>query len=182
MPVENLVFLDETGLKTNMVRRYGWSLRGERVIDRTPHGHWKTTTLVSALRGDRLEAPMVLDGAMNAASFLAYVEQILLPTLKPGDLVVMDNLSSHKSTAVQRAIASVGAQVLYLPPYSPDLNPIEMVYSKIKALVRAAAERSVEGLWALAGTLMDAFSADECGRYLHHCGYGIASATMPAPA
>jgi transposase len=171
LPVNRLVFIDETGLRTNLVRRYGRARRGQRLIDRTPHGHWKTTTFVSALRHDRLTAPMVVDGAMNSAVFLAYVRQVLLPTLAPGDIVVMDNLSSHKAAGVRQALESVGAQLVYLPPYSPDLNPIEMTYSKFKWLVRSAAERTVEGLWSLVGRLLDPFPPEECRRYLRHCGY-----------
>jgi transposase len=173
LPIHRLVFLDETGLRTNLIRRYGRARRGQRLVDRTPHGHWKTTTFVSALRHDRLTAPMVVDGAMNSAVFLAYVRQVLVPTLSPGDIVVMDNLSSHKGAGVRQAIESAGAKLAYLPPYSPDLNPIEMTYSKLKWLVRRAAERTVEGLWSLVGRLLDAFPADECRRYLRHCGYTV---------
>jgi transposase len=173
LPVHRLVFIDETGLRTNLVRRYGRARRGQRLIDRTPHGHWKTTTFVSALRHDRLTAPMVVDGAMNSAVFLAYVRQVLVPTLSLGDIVVMDNLSSHKAAGVQQAIESAGATLVYLPPYSPDLNPIENAYSKFKWLVRSAAERTVEGLWSLAGRLLDQFPPDECRRYLRHCGYTV---------
>lgn len=140
-------------------------------MDRTPHGHWKTTTFVAALRHDRLTAPMVLDGAMNRATFIAYVRQVLAPTLHRGDLVVMDNLQSHKAPAVREAIEAVGAQVLYLPPYSPDLNPIELAFSKLKWLVRSAAERTVEGLWQLCGRLLDRFTSTECRNYLRHCSY-----------
>jgi transposase len=173
LPVERLVFLDETGLTTNMVRRYGRARQGQRVVDYTPHGHWKTTTFISALRHDRLTAPMVLDGPMNAAVFLAYVRQVLVPTLSCGDIVVMDNLPSHKAAGVREAIEAAGARLVYLPPYSPDLQPIEMVYSKFKWLVRSAAERTVEGLWSLTGKLLDQFPAEECRRYLRHCGYGV---------
>ena len=173
LPVSHLVFIDETGLRTNLVRRYGRARRGQRLVDRTPHGHWKTTTFVSALRHDRLTAPMVVDGAMNSAVFVAYVRQVLVPTLTPGDIVVLDNLSSHKAAGVRQAIESAGATLIYLPPYSPDLNPIEMTYSKLKWLVRSAAERTVEGLWSLVGRLLDHFPADECSLYLRHCGYNV---------
>jgi len=173
LPIERLVFIDETGLRTNLVRRYGRARRGQRLIDRTPHGHWKTTTFISALRHDRLTAPMVVDGPMNSAVFLAYVRQVLVPTLSPGDFVVMDNLSSHKAAGVREAIEAAGAKLVYLPPYSPDLNPIEMTYSKLKWLIRSAAQRTVEGLWTLVGQLLDHFPPDECRRYLRHCGYTV---------
>ena len=132
---------------------------------------WKTTTLVSALRHDRLEAAMVIDGPMNGPLFNAYIEQVLVPTLKPGDIVVMDNLACHKSVRVRQSLAAAGAQAVYLPPYSPDLNPIENAYAKVKAIARQAAERTVEGLWNLAGRLLDSFAPDECRRYFRHCGY-----------
>jgi transposase len=171
LPAEKLVFIDETSLKTNLIRMYGRARRGQRVVDYAPHGHWKTTTLVSALRSHALTAPMVIDGALDGSLFLAYVEQVLLPTLQPGDVVVLDNLSSHKSKRVQELIESAGASVAYLPPYSPDLNPIEQAFSKLKWLLRTAAERTAEGLWNRVGQLFDAFSPQECLRYLKHCGY-----------
>jgi transposase len=170
-PAEKLVFIDETSLKTNLIRMYGRARRGERVVDYTPHGHWKTTTLVSALRHNELTAPMVIDGALDGSLFLAYVEQVLLPTLQPGDVVVLDNLSSHKSKRVQELVESAGARVAYLPPYSPDLNPIEQAFSKLKWLLRTAAERTADGLWNRVGQLLNAFSPQECMRYFHHCGY-----------
>jgi transposase len=165
------VFIDETWASTNMVRRYGRSLKGQRLIGAVPHGHWKTTTFVAALRHDGLTAPVVVDGAMDGRTFLAYVQQQLAPTLLPGDIVVMDNLASHKVSGVREAIEAVGARVAYLPPYSPDLNPIELVFSKLKWLLRSAGERTVDGLWRLLGQVTDEFPADECLRYLHHCGY-----------
>lgn len=168
---KHLVFLDETAVRTNLVRRYGRSRKGERLVDSAPHGHWKTTTFIAALRSDGLTAPMALDGAMNSTTFLADVKQVLVPTLRAGDVVVMDNLRAHKQVAVQEALAKVGASVLYLPPYSPDLNPIELAFAKLKWLLRSAAERTVEGLWSLLGKLLDAFPPDECLRYLLHCGY-----------
>ena len=171
LPAERLVFIDETSLKTNLIRMYGRARRGKRVVDYAPHGHWKTTTLVSALRSHELTAPMVIDGALDGSLFLAYVGQVLLPTLQPGDVVVLDNLSSHKSKRVQELIESAGASVAYLPPYSPDLNPIEQAFSKLKWLLRTAAERTAEGLWNRVGQLLAAFSPQECLRYLHHCGY-----------
>lgn len=139
-----LIFIDETWAKTNMVRLRGRCKRGTRLIDTTPHGHWKTSTFIAALSEDGLLAPCVFDGAINGELFLAYVEQILLPTLKAGDIVIMDNLSSHKKAAVRRAIEQAGATLMFLPPYSPDLNPIEQVFAKLKALLRAKAIRTIE--------------------------------------
>jgi len=136
-----------------------------------PHGHWKTTTFLAALRVTGLTAPLVVDGAINGELFLSYVRQQLAPTLLHGDIVVMDNLSAHKVAGVRQAIEAAGAQVVYLPPYSPDLNPIELVFSKFKWLVRSAAERTVDGLWRLCGQLLDQFTSTECKKYFHHCGY-----------
>lgn len=167
----HLVFIDESGARTNLVRQYGRCRRGQRLVAYAPHGHWKTTTVVAALRQDGLTAPMVLDGAMNGKAFLAYVQQVLVPTLKDGDLVVMDNLSSHKRVGVRESIEAAGARLLYLPPYSPDLNPIELVFSKLKWLLRSAAERTVEALWSRLGQLLDYFPAHQCRNYLRHCGY-----------
>jgi transposase len=169
--VRRFVFIDETWASTNMVRRFGRSLKGQRLIGAVPHGHWKTTTFVAALRHEGLTAPVVVDGAMDGRTFLAYVRQQLAPTLQPGDIVVMDNLASHKVSGVREALEAVGARVAYLPPYSPDLNPIELVFSKLKWLLRSAGERTVDGLWRLLGQVMDEFPTDECQRYLHHCGY-----------
>jgi transposase len=170
-----LVFIDETWTKTNMVRTQGWGPRGERVRDTAPHGHWKTLTFLAALRSDRIDAPCVLDGPVNGCRFLAYVEQLLVPTLAPGDVVILDNLGSHKGEAVRRAIRKAGAHLLFLPPYSPDLNPIEQVFAKLKTLLRKAAERSVEATWRRIGTLLDQFPPDECARYLRNSGYADAS-------
>lgn len=136
-----------------------------------PHGHWKTTTFLAALRVTGLTAPLVVDGAINGELFLSYVRQQLAPTLLHGDIVVMDNLSAHKVAGVRQAIEAADAQVVYLPPYSPDLNPIELVFSKFKWLVRSAAERTVDGLWRLCGQLLDQFTSTECKNYFHHCGY-----------
>jgi transposase len=166
-----LVFIDETWTKTNMTRAYGRAPRGERVVDYVPHGHWKTTTFLAALRLGGITAPLVVDGAINGEIFLAYTRQHLAPTLKSGDIVVMDNLSSHKREGVLKAIKDVGAQLLYLPPYSPDLNPIEQVFAKLKALLRKHGERTVEALWSRLGTLLDCFSPNECRNYFRHCGY-----------
>jgi len=166
-----LVFLDETWAKTNMTPLYGWAEIGKRVVDHVSHGHWKTTTFLAALRHDGLTAPMVVDGAINGELFLAYVEQILLPTLREGDVVVMDNLSSHKVAGVEKAIQSVGAKVVYLPPYSPDFNPIENVFSKLKTMLRKLKLRTMEELWKKLGQLCDIFSPDECKNYFRHAGY-----------
>ena len=166
-----LVFIDETWAKTNMTRTHGRCAKGQRLVDKVPHGHWKTLTFLAALRCDAITAPFVLDGPINGDWFLAYVEQVLVPTLKPGDVVVMDNLGSHKGKAVRRAIRQAGAHLLFLPPYSPDLNPIEQVFAKLKTLLRKAAERTVEATWRRIGKLLDHFSADECANYLVNSGY-----------
>ncbi len=166
-----LVFIDETWAKTNMTRTHGRALRGRRLVDKVPHGHWKTLTFLAALRCDAITAPFVLDGPINGEWFLAYVEQVLVPTLSPGDVVVMDNLGSHKGKAVRRAIRNAGAHLIFLPPYSPDLNPIEQVFAKLKALLRKAAERSIEATWRRIGKLLDHFSADECANYFVNSGY-----------
>ena len=168
---KHLVFIDETWAKTNMVRSHGRCRRGERLRAKAPYGHWKTLTFLAALRCDRIEAPCVLDGPINGESFTAYVEQFLVPTLKPGDVVILDNLGSHKGQAVRRAIRSAGARLLFLPPYSPDLNPIEQVFAKLKTLLRKAAERTVEATWRRIGSLLDAFSPRECANYLVNAGY-----------
>lgn len=169
--IKRLVFIDETWTKTNMTPLYGRAERGKRVIDFVPHGHWKTTTFLAALRYDGLTAPMVVDGAINGDLFLAYVEQILLPTLQEGDIVVMDNLSSHKIAGVKEAVETVGAKVVFLPPYSPDFNPIEKVFSKLKTLVRKAKLRKKDELWKKLGQLCEIFSAKECQNYCLHAGY-----------
>jgi transposase len=166
-----LVFIDETWAKTNMTRTHGRCARGARLVDRVPHGHWKTMTFLAALRCDRIDAPFVLDGPINGEWFLAYVEQVLVPTLSPGDVVVMDNLGSHKGKAVRRAIRRAGAHLIFLPPYSPDLNPIEQVFAKLKTLLRKAAERTVEATWTRIGQLLDRFPPDECANYLVNSGY-----------
>ena len=169
---ERLVFLDETGVNTKMVRLHGRAPRGRRLNAAAPFGHWKTSTFIAGLRHDGLVAPMVLDGPMNAKAFHAYIEQVLAPTLKPGDIVVMDNLPAHKTPAVRAAIRAAGAQPFFLPPYSPDLNPIEMVFAKLKGLLRKAQERTVERLWKRIGELLDRFSPKECANYLKAAGYG----------
>ena len=166
-----LVFIDETWAKTNMTRLRGWSPRGAKLLAKVPHGHWQTLTFLAALRHDRIDAPLVLDGPVNGESFLAWVEQMLVPTLARGDIVIMDNLGSHKGLAVRRAIRAAGAHLLFLPPYSPDLNPIEQVFAKLKTLLRKAAERSVEATWRRIGTLLQNFPPHECASYLRNSGY-----------
>jgi transposase len=166
-----LVFIDETWAKTNMARTHGYAPRGERLVDSAPHGHWHTTTFIGALTARGFIAPMVVDGAVNGAAFRAYVEQVLVPELRRGDVVVMDNLGSHKMAAVRSAVEGAGCRLLLLPPYSPDLNPIENAFSKLKRLLRKAAERTVDGLWAAIGRLLDRFTRRECRNYFRHCGY-----------
>ena len=166
-----LVFIDETWAKTNLSRLRGRAPRGQRLLAKAPYGHWKTTTFVAALRHDRLTAPMVVDGAMNGELFLAYVKQQLAPALSVGDIVVMDNLSSHKVAGVREAIEAAGAKVVYLPPYSPDFNPIELVFSKLKWLLRSTSPRTVERLWKFLGKILDEFPPLECQNYFRHCGY-----------
>lgn len=166
-----LVFLDETWAKTNMTPIRGWSPRGSKLIAKAPFGKWRTLTFLAALRSDRIDAPCVLNGPINGRSFTAYVEQFLVPTLSAGDIVIMDNLGSHKGAAVRKAIRSVGAKLLFLPPYSPDLNPIEQVFAKLKLLLRKAAERSVEATWQRIGSLLNAFPPNECANYLRNSGY-----------
>jgi len=168
---QRLVFIDETWAKTNMTSAYGCAPRGERLVDAAPYGHWHTTTFVGALRAEGMVAPMVLDGALNGAAFRAYVEQGLVPELRRGDVVIMDNLGSHLVAGVRTAIEGAEARLLYLPPYSPDLNPIENAFAKLKNLLRRAAERTVQGLWAAIGRLLDRFDAAECRNYFRHCGY-----------
>jgi transposase len=155
MDPARFVFLDETGTSTNMVRRYGRCPRGERLVDATPWRHWKITTFVAGLRASGVIAPMVLDGPMTGEVFRAYVEQVLMPELQPGDVVVLDNLAAHKVAGIQAAVRAANASLLYLPPYSPDLNPIEQVFAKLKALLRKAAVRTKEALWTTIGELLD---------------------------
>ncbi len=168
---ERLVFIDEAGLNTKMARLRGRSQRGERCHAGIPHGHWKTTTFTGALRLSGMTAPMVLDGAMNADAFRAYVDQVLIPTLTPGDIAIMDNLPAHKVAGIKEAIEAAGAQLRYLPPYSPDFNPIEMAFSKLKAHLRAKAERSIEALWDAVGKVITLFEPAECANYFAACGY-----------
>jgi len=167
----HLVFLDETATATNMTRLRGRSPRGQRCIASAPHGHWKSTTFIAGLRHDSITAPLVLDGPMNGAAFLAYIQTCLCPTLQPNDIVIVDNLSCHKIDGVRAAIEAVGATLRYLPPYSPDLNAIEKMFSKLKALLRKAAKRTVESLWIKIGTVLDLFTPHECSNYFASCGY-----------
>jgi transposase len=166
-----LVFIDETGASTKMARLYGRAPRGKRLRAGVPHGHWKTTTFIGALRLGGMTAPMVLDGPMTGDGFTAYVEQVLAPTLRPGDLVILDNLPAHKVAAARQAIQVVGAQLVFLPPYSPDFNPIENAFSKLKALLRKAAARTVDELWNVIGAAIDTFTPQECRNYFAAAGY-----------
>lgn len=168
---QRLVFIDETWTKTNMAPLRGWAPRGARLKDQVPHGHWQTLTFIAALRCDRLTAPCLFDGPINAEAFRVYVEHFLVPTLAPGDIVVMDNLGSHKSRAVRDAIRAVGARRLFLPAYSPDLNPIEQVFAKLKTLLRKARARTVDAISDAIGGLLDHFTAEECSNYLVNSGY-----------
>ena len=172
LETQRLVFLDETWASTNMSPRRGRSPRGQRCPGYVPYGHWKTTTFLCALRTEGLIAPLVLDGPINGRTFRAWVEQALAPTLGVGDIVVMDNLGSHKVAGVREAIEARGAELRYLPPYSPDYNPIEQVFAKLKTLLRKAAARTVETLWTTIGSQLDRFTVSECERYILHCGYG----------
>lgn len=166
-----LVFVDETGTNTKMARTYGRCPIGQRLVGKVPWGHWKTTTFVAGLRLGEISAPFVLDGPMNCDAFEAYVEQVLAPTLSDGDIVIMDNLPAHKGEKARKMIEDKGAQLLLLPPYSPDLNPIEMAFSKLKALLRKAAERSVGALWDRIGLVLDDFTPQQCANYFRHAGY-----------
>ena len=170
---DRLVFIDETWATTNMTRRYGRCAKGLRLLAPVPHGHWKVTTLVAGLRTAGITAPCVFDGAINGERFRAYVEQMLAPALAPDDIVILDNLSSHKIAGIREAIEARGAQILYLPPYSPDLNPIEPAFSKYKAMLRKAAERTVEGLWNTIGRTADLFPPTQCRSYFKNAGYAI---------
>jgi putative transposase len=166
-----LVFIDETWTKTNMAPLRGWAPRGERLKAKVPFGHWKTQTFLAALRHDRIDAPWLLDGPINARRFQVYVEDVLVPTLSPGDVVIMDNLGSHKGTAVRRAIRSAGAKLFLLPKYSPDLNPIEQVFAKLKHLLRKAAARNLEAVVAAIRSLLDQYTPAECLNYFRNSGY-----------
>jgi transposase len=166
-----LIFVDETWARTNMTPIRGWCPRGERLIAKVPQGHWKTLTFIAGLRADGICAPCVLDGPINGRRFLAGVEQFLVPTLRHGDIVVLDNLGSHKSQAVRQAIRNAGAKLFFLPPYSPDLNPIEQVFAKLKTLLRRTAARTVKDTWKGIGSLLGSFAPAECANYLRNSGY-----------
>lgn len=166
-----LVFIDETWTATNMARTHGRCLKGERLRMGVPHSHRKTTTLVAGLRNTGMVAPFVIDGPINGEWFEAYVRQVLAPTLKPGDIVILDNLSSHKRPAAREIIEAVGARLMFLPPYSPDFNPIEKAFSKLKALLRKAAERTVSGLWDRIGKIVRLIDPKEAQNYFASCGY-----------
>jgi transposase len=169
-----LVFIDETWIKTNMAPLRGWAPKGKRLRAFAPHGHWRTLTFLGALRCDRLTAPCVFDGPINGQSFRAYVEQQLVPTLRPGDIVIMDNLGSHKSAVLRQIIKAAGARLWFLPPYSPDLNPIEQAFAKIKHWMRIAQKRSVTDTWQHIGTLIGTITPSECANYLANAGYASA--------
>jgi len=166
-----LVFIDETWAKTNMTRLRGRAPRGQRLIEKVPHGHWKTTTLIAALDDQGMRCATTVDGAVNGDVFTAFIEQVLAPTLKPGDKVIMDNLSAHKVSGVREAIEAVGAEVIYLPPYSPDLNPIELAFSKLKQLMRSAKHRLVDKLWQETQRMLDAITSTDAKNFFRHCGY-----------
>ena len=171
---ERLVFIDETWTKTNMAPLRGWAERGTRLTTKVPHGRWKTTTFVAALRHDRIDAPWLLDGPIDGETFRIYVERVLLPTLKPGDIVIMDNLGSHKGKAVRQLIRAAGAKLFLLPKYSPDLNPIEQVFAKLKHLLRKRTARSIEAISSALGHLLQTFTPGECANYLENAGYARA--------
>jgi transposase len=168
---ERLVFIDETWTKTNMAPLRGWAPRGRRLIAKVPHGRWKTTTFLAALRHDRIAAPWLLEGPIDGESFRAYIEQVLVPTLREGDIVIMDNLGSHKGKAVRQLIRSAGAKLFFLPKYSPDLNPIEQVFAKLKHLLRKAGARHVDAVGAAIGEILGAFTPQECANYFRNSGY-----------
>ncbi len=171
LAAEKLLFLDEFGVKTNLTRTHGRALQGTRLVEKVPYGHWKSTTFVGALGLRGWVAPLVIDGALDGKLFRAYVEQQLAPQLSPGDVLILDNLSSHKVAGVVAAVERVGAKVLYLPPYSPDFNPIEQAFSKLKRLLRSVAARTVDALWSACGTELSKFTSSEILNYLMHCGY-----------
>lgn len=171
LDADRLVFIDETWARTDMTRLYGWSRRGTRLIDTAPGGHWKTTTFTAGLKWNGLIAPFLLDGPMDGEAFLAYTEQFLVPDLTPGDIVVMDNLPAHKVSGIAEAIESAKAELLYLPPYSCDLNPIENMFSKLKSLIRKGRWRTVDALWNGIAQAIEQITPTECRNYLAHAGY-----------
>lgn len=166
-----LIFIDETWIKTNMTRQRGRALQGQRLVESVPHGHWKTTTVIGALDRNGMRCSMTLDGPVNRDAFEAFVKQILCPALKTGDIVVMDNLSSHKGEKVKELIELAGGKLLYLPPYSPDLSPIEPAFSKFKQLVRSAGHRVMDILWSDLQRMLDQISSSDAGGFFEHCGY-----------
>jgi transposase len=168
---KRLLFIDETWIKTNMAPLRGWGPRGQRLQADVPHGHWKTLTFIAALRHDRIEAPFVIEGPINGEAFLIYIEQVLVPVLRPHDVVILDNLGSHKGRQARNLVRAAGAHLIFLPPYSPDLNPIEQAFAKLKHLMRKAAARSVEATWRAAGDLLCQFSPEECTNYFTNSGY-----------
>ncbi len=170
---KRLVFIDETWTKTNMAPLRGWAPRGRRLKAKVPHGRWKTMTFLAALRHDRIDAPWLLDGPIDGTSFQSYVENALVPTLAPGDIVIMDNLGSHKGKAVRKAIRGAGAKLFFLPKYSPDFNPIEQVFSKLKHLLRKAARRTPETVCQAIGKILDEYSPEECANYFTNAGYDL---------
>jgi transposase len=172
--MQHYVFLDECGVTTDLLRRYGRSPRGDRLRDHTPCSHWEAHTVLATLRLRGLEAAAVFNGPIDSPSFLAYVEQILVPTLRPGDVVVLDNLAVHKQPEVRAAIERAGAQLRFLPPYSPDFNPIELAFAKLKSFLRAVRPRSFDQVCEFIATALGFFSADECANYMRHCGYRVA--------
>lgn len=169
------IFLDECGVTTDLVRRYGRSPRGTRLHDQAPCGHWETSTVIAGLRLDALTAAAVFDGPIDNVTFRAYVDQVLVPTLRPGDVVVLDNLAVHKQPEVRAAIEAAGAQLRFLPPYSPDFNPIEQAFAKLKAFLRAARPRTFAHVTALIGIALDLFTHTECANYIRHCGYRVST-------
>jgi transposase len=168
---ERLVFIDETWTRTDMAPLRGWATRGNRLTAKVPHGRWKTMTFLAALRHDRIEAPWLIEGPIDGNSFRIYVEKVLIPTLRPGDLVIMDNLGSHKSKAVRQLIRSAGAKLFFLPKYSPDLNPIEQVFAKLKHLLRKAAARTTDAIYLALGDILKDFTPQECSNYFANSGY-----------
>lgn len=168
---KRLVFIDETWAKTNMAPLRGWGPRGQRLIGKAPHGRWRTLTFLAALRHDRIEAPCLFNGPINGRKFRAYIEQFLIPTLQPGDVVVLDNLGSHKGKEVRRAIRRAGAKLIFLPPYSPDLNPIERAFAKLKHWLRQAQARSIEDIYHSLASILERFEPGECAAYLANSGY-----------
>ena len=165
------MFIDETWAKTNMTPIRGWGPKGQRLVARAPFGRWRTLTFLAALRNDRIDAPWLIDGPINGELFLLYVQKLLVPTLKPGDIVIIDNLGSHKSHAVEQAIRDAGAKLVFLPPYSPELNPIEQVFSKLKQLLRKANARTEDAILGAIGHILNTYTSAECSNYFQHAGY-----------